>query len=81
MNKPHLRDVSSVQKPQLQLQQRHGHVLTHLGHHFFEGVHDPGALGLLEVGETPGDDHHGGQHHTEIQLERGRERERDGGVM
>lgn len=44
---------------------------TYLWHHFLEGVHDSGALGLLEVGETTGDDDHGCQHHAEVQLKTG----------
>lgn len=64
--KPYLRDGLLIQKA-LRLHQA-PNTSTYLWHHFLEGVHDTGALGLLEVGETTGDDHYGCQHHTQIQL-------------
>lgn len=52
---------------------------TYLWHHFLEGVHDSGALGLLEVGEAAGDDDHGRQHHAQIQLQKRADPEPRGG--
>lgn len=52
---------------------------AHLRHHVFEGVHNFGALGLLVVGEAAGDDDHGCQHHTQVQLGRNVWKERRSG--
>lgn len=43
---------------------------VYLGHHVLEGLHDFGALCLLEVGETAGDDDHSRENDTQVQLER-----------
>lgn len=68
MCKPYLRDSLLIQKaPRHQTP----NASTYLWHHFLEGVHDSRALGLLEVGETTGDDDHGRQHHAQIQLKWG----------
>ena len=48
---------------------------VYLGHHVLEGLHDFGALGLLEVGETTGDHDDYREHDTEVQLRRERERQ------
>jgi len=41
---------------------------TYLGNQVLERLHNPGALGLLVVGEAAGDDDDSGQNDTEVQL-------------
>lgn len=44
--------------------------VLYLRDHVLKGLHDLGALGLLEVGEAASDDDDRRQHDTEIQLQR-----------
>lgn len=46
--------------------------MSHLWDQVLEGIHDLGALGLLVVGETTGDDDDSGEHDTKVQLQEAR---------
>lgn len=53
----------------------------YLGDHVLKGLHDLGALSLLEVGEAAGDDDDSWQNDTQIQLQRKRQAKKKHGTV